>query len=613
MKLPFVEILQKWKARTSSPSIAAAPVARIEKPASERFGKTVTPNAARGLSPELAPNPSSSFPAPIALPESPTSAAAPKTISIGSNGGAATERTIALQLAEIIPQIPRDLLKTVEVDTQRRILLKASDLERGMAAGRPTVLLRAVYQQAPEIFNADVSATDSREVLLPIGKVLGQVASSKVRGDQVRDSGSPLPPLQSAPAETKPEPKIQTPGPIRLPLPKLPNGAAAASSTETPTQRHPLPARPPIAPKIPPNGTGAPATERVPASGGPSVLTLPAVAAAVPALPKISLKIAPQKNALTAEEIEPVASSRTAAQIRLPLRAVLRGIPPFQLDGAIDEVPAAAQIELPFSIIEPQLSLGRIAISPAQFQTAMPQEYRRFFKLDEGGMPVSLPLPEVLRNLPNELLRLRGDQVETEIAESFETPFSQKAAEDAARLKVPGGPIAKAAPSALARAGAGEPHVDLTGPPQDAALSGSPVPATRDGRTALQVALETDDALDAKSVVAHASRLPGVRACAIVLSDGLSLAGNIPAEYEADALCAIAPSIVRRINDQMLGAHFGPLQGITLFCAKTPVSFFAHGNICLAALHSAGEIAAEIRARLNLTAQELARMYAQPA
>ena len=52
---------------------------------------------------------------------------------------------------------------------------------------------------------------------------------------------------------------------------------------------------------------------------------------------------------------------------------------------------------------------------------------------------------------------------------------------------------------------------------------------------------------------------------------------------------------------------------MTLFCAKTPVSFFAHGNICLAALHAAGEIAAEIRARLSGAVRELARMYAQPA
>ena len=628
MKLPFVEVLKKWKAGHPAPVVVAPPVARIEKPASERFGKTVRPNVSRGF------ETSSSFAGSAApatasvsspLPGSPIPAptTGPKTVSLGPNGAPAAERTIALQLADIIPQIPDGLLGVAEIDPQQRILLKASEVERGMANGRPTVLLRAVYQQVPEIFNGDVSATDPREVPLPISKVLEQFANLKVRGDQVRDPaapqvetpflkvtledgerfGTPLPPLEPTVAEAKPALKIPPLAPIRLSVPKQPNETSAGPSTEAPVRSEQLPARPPIALKIPPNGTGASAIERVPASGGPPVLTSSPAPSAAPAPPKISLKRATPDTSVvgqalplafseTPEKTEPAAFSNAGARIRLPLRAVLRGIPPFQLDGAIDEVPAAAQIELPFSIVEPQLSLGRVAISPAQFHTAMPEEYRHFFKLDEGGMPVSLPLPEVLQNLPNESLQLRGDQVETQIAESFETPFSQKAAEDAARLKVPAGPIAKAAPPALA-------SESETRAPSE--------------RSALQAALETDEPLDAKSVVAHASRLPGVSACAIVLSDGLSLAGNIPADYEADALCAIAPSIVRRINDQMIGAHFGSLQGITLFCAKTPVSFFAHGNICLAALHSAGGIAAEIRARLNSTAQELARMYAQPA
>ena len=81
---------------------------------------------------------------------------------------------------------------------------------------------------------------------------------------------------------------------------------------------------------------------------------------------------------------------------------------------------------------------------------------------------------------------------------------------------------------------------------------------------------DTDETLDAKSIVASPSRLPGVSACAIVFSDGLSLAGNIPTEYEPDALCALAPSIVKRIDDQMTGASLGPLNGMTLYCAKRP-------------------------------------------
>ena len=132
-------------------------------------------------------------------------------------------------------------------------------------------------------------------------------------------------------------------------------------------------------------------------------------------------------------------------------------------------------------------------------------------------------------------------------------------------------------------------------------------------RTPLQILFDTDEPLDAKSIVTHASRLPGVSACAIVFSDGLCLAGNLPSEYEADALCALAPSIVKRIDDQMKGANLGTVESVTLFCAKTPVSFFAHRNICLAALHSAGEIAADIRARLSNVVRDLAQIYAQSA
>ena len=60
----------------------------------------------------------------------------------------------------------------------------------------------------------------------------------------------------------------------------------------------------------------------------------------------------------------------------------------------------------------------------------------------------------MLQNLPDESLRLRGDQEEIEITETFETPFSTKAAEDAARMKVSAGPIAK--PAAGVAAGIGQ-------------------------------------------------------------------------------------------------------------------------------------------------------------
>jgi predicted regulator of Ras-like GTPase activity (Roadblock/LC7/MglB family) len=421
---------------------------------------------------------------------------------------------------------------------------------------------------------------------------------------------------------------------VRLRPIRLPETLESSANVPAPIAQAPAPIRvsvsaepAPLAPKkISPNGTGVPATERVPASCGPSVPTPLPSPFAPPAPIRIPFKISPPSNdlrgpssAVTTPALPKAATtefSHDGPQVRLPLRNVLRGISPFQLTGPVDAVPDSAMVEIPFSIVEPQLALGRIAVAPAQFRAALPEEFRGLFKADETDTPVILPLQEVLQNLPAEKLQLRDDQVEVVLAETFETPFSAKAAEDAARMKVAAGPIVKA----VVVAGGVDPGAagdeNIVG--RDISLPGSPPPATtattaRTARTALQVAFETDEELDAKAVVAHTCELPGVSACAIVFSDGLSLAGNIPPEYQAEALCALAPSIMKRINDQMVGASLGPLTGITLYCAKTPVSLFSHGNICLAALHAGGEIAPEVRARLGCAVRELARMYAQPA
>jgi predicted regulator of Ras-like GTPase activity (Roadblock/LC7/MglB family) len=697
MNLSFLRYFKKDKAAAGGVAVAPRPVTPLDKPASERFGKTVMPNVSRivGL------DPLRDFPmtVPVGNPP-PVAPPSVRKISLGGNGAVvvapetdaapAAERTIALQLADLVPHLPAGLLQTTPIDSEQRILFKASELERGMATGRPTVLLRSIFQQAPDFFLGDVDATDKREVVLPFGKVLEQFTALQVRPDQLAEksvpqvetpflkmtiedgqrfgtSVSPVPAatpsiLPSSEPEPVPAPVAAAPiklekapatpplpvpaAPVRLEIPASPPEAAAVSPqpirpirlsvpneagtsaaeapAPAPIRLGSSPARPPLAPKkISPNGTGVSATERVPASSGPPVPTPLPSPFAPPSPARIPFRVSPPSNDLR----EPVTSgpvrkpaavafSVDGPRVRLPLRNVLRGISPFQLSGPIGDVPETATIEIPFSIIEPQLSLGRIAISPAQFQAALPEEYRSLLKIEETELPVVLPLEEVLQNLPNESLQLRGDQEEIEIAEVFETPFSTKAAEDAARMKVSTGPIAKPVPPTenAVVAGGGDPGQASIANATSESIStqpGSPPPATT--RTALQVAFDTDDTLDAKSIVAHASRLTGVSACAIVFSDGLSLAGNIPAEYEAEALCALAPSIMKRINDQMIGANLGPLNGITLYCAKTPVSFFAHGNICLTALHSAGALAAEIRARLSCVVRELARLYAQPA
>ena len=128
-------------------------------------------------------------------------------------------------------------------------------------------------------------------------------------------------------------------------------------------------------------------------------------------------------------------------------------------------------------------------------------------------------------------------------------------------------------------------------------------------RNPLQVALETDEKLDAKGVVAHVNKLAGVKACALMFGDGLSLAGSLPAEFETDGLCAMAPSLMQRIENHMVETKLGAFRSMTLSCAKGAVTFFMHENLCLAALHSGGDLAAEVREKLSRIVHELSRKY----
>jgi predicted regulator of Ras-like GTPase activity (Roadblock/LC7/MglB family) len=330
-----------------------------------------------------------------------------------------------------------------------------------------------------------------------------------------------------------------------------------------------------------------------------------------------------------ADGAQPAAAGGESAQagaltISLPLGAILRTLPPMQLIGDVDEVASDARLELPFSTVEPQLVTGRVTLKPEEFAAALPEAYRGFFDATSAA-PVSLPLQEVLKNLPSASLRMRDDQEEQEKGANFATPFSAKAEEDAKRFKTSGAPVPKPmvlppAPQPVADA-APEPIAFQFADPLAAVAPlkiSQPTPAisfaaANGQRNALQTALDTNEELDAKSVVTHVGRMPGVEACAIIFGDGLSLAGNLPESYHADALCAVAPSVLQRLGNHMADTKLGALRAMTLSCAEAAITFFMPDNLCLAVLHPGAELTADVRERLASVVQELSRIYSHPA
>ncbi|PYJ11914.1 MAG: hypothetical protein DMF06_01255, partial [Verrucomicrobia bacterium] len=304
MTIPFLSYFKKVKdqalARKEGPGTEPKPPAPIEKPSSDRFSKTVMPNATRTLPPqdpfEMAARSSATL--------TPTPPSAPRTVAFGGGAPAAAkprdlppavalaleprvERVISLSLADIAPQITGDYIKPIEsIDGTRRILLKASEVERGMASGKPAVSLATIYQQVPEIFLRSVASTDDMQVQLPFEKVLDQFTKLQVRNDQERHQAVPQVETPFLQVTLEDNSRFGTMieavetgelPPVRIEPPTAEAFAAAEPEGAGFFQRpadHSATATPARIPfKLSPNGTGGLAPESVPASSGPSVPT----------------------------------------------------------------------------------------------------------------------------------------------------------------------------------------------------------------------------------------------------------------------------------------------------------------------------------------------------
>lgn len=654
MTIPFLNFFKKVKdqavAMKGQAAAARKNVTPHEKPSNERYSKTVMPNATRTLGPadpfEVA---SRSAGTSTAVPGAPQYPSPSRTIAFGAPPPAPrpsdlppavalalepmVERVIAITLADIAAQIPSDYIKPMEsIDGARRILVKASEVEKGMATKNPAVSLATVFQQVPEIFLRSIAPGDDTQVHIPFGKVMEQFANLQVRSDQERYQAVPQveTPFLKATLEdnsrfgiTTVEPPVEMAGdlpPVRIQLataeaiaaaePEIAGGVYGRNGEGTPG----MSTR--VSLEISPNGTGGSASESVPASSGPSV---PTSFVSSPAPTRIPFKIPVPGEDLSSKHepcstpdrpktsvaapVVPGKQSDTGVEITLPLKPILRGLSPSQFSGDDNSLPAETQVALPFSLVEPQLAAGRIAISPEVFAAALPAEYQNLFKASEA-VEVLLPLQEVLKNLPADSLRMRGDQVTQDGGLNIATPFSAKAEEDAKRFNLPGTVGAEAPITPVAKAAAPEP-VKVAAPPRTEASDAA-------SRNPLQVALGTDERLDDKAVITQLNSLPGVKACALMFGDGLGLAGSLPPEYGTDGLCAMAPSLIQRIDRHMVETKLGDLCSMTLSCSNGTITFFMHENLCLAALHANGELTSEVQEKLARVVHELSRKYSHP-
>src|SRR6266480_1061670 len=261
MTIPFLDLVRRAKEKFEGRHrpTGPAPLPSVEnKPESDKLAKRVMPYAVRTMTPESTA-PALAAASAIATRRSlamRASARAPAdfgpsaAVSVEPRG----ERTLSLALSDVIAEMPNGYLKPHEsFDTNRRITLRAAEVEKGLAAGRPSIPIAAIYQQVPEIFLHTVQPSDTAGVMLPAKKIIDELSHLRVREDQtpepmmaqvetpflklmVEESAKfgttvapfttteltlPTEPLASKPAATQPapaSPPIQPPPAVRPPV-----------------------------------------------------------------------------------------------------------------------------------------------------------------------------------------------------------------------------------------------------------------------------------------------------------------------------------------------------------------------------------------------------------
>ena len=194
MTIPFLDLVRKAKEKFEAKRRPAglAPLPSVQdKPESDKLAKRVMPYAVRTMTPEpSAPALAASAIATRRISVTRPSAGAPPDLGprVGVSVEPRGERTLSLALSDVIAEVPNGYLKPHEsFDTNRRITLKAAEVEKGLAAGRPSISIAAIYQQAPEIFLHTVQPSDTAVVMLPAKKVIDELSHLRVREDQTAE------------------------------------------------------------------------------------------------------------------------------------------------------------------------------------------------------------------------------------------------------------------------------------------------------------------------------------------------------------------------------------------------------------------------------------------
>lgn len=331
-----------------------------------------------------------------------------------------SDKQIAVSVNDVLPQIPKQLLKTGRVTgTKKNLLFNTYELLPGLLQGKATAPVSRIMELAPELFNGQPAPADAL-VELPLQKIVSQIGVFPGRPDQVDEV---YPRLDAQYAKMA----LEKGGAPAIPL--TPAQPPAATGEAVSVDQAPVSA-------VEFEALMADAPAPVAASRSPMApIEAPPVAAEIPAHEPGS-----NGNGSAASHAEEPAEAET---VSYSLAAIFPHVPQSWLDGKLKSVAPAARIIVPFDLVEVQLATGRVELPFADFFQALPEDLKSHFSGDKAARSsekVLIPLHEVFQNLPGvEPLPPPSkpqhpgpeDELETKYVSEIEEPQAEVAAEAA--------------------------------------------------------------------------------------------------------------------------------------------------------------------------------------
>jgi predicted regulator of Ras-like GTPase activity (Roadblock/LC7/MglB family) len=541
---------------------------------------------------------------------------------------------IAVPLAPIVASLPMDLRgKIMTVPPPGlTINLPVETVTTQLAFGAVKISFGELRELAPGIFANAASALDNKLINLPLGEILPRLnptllarrEASKVevaadingpfggRADGIVFTTQPL----KAPSTTTPplpvRPATPAPAPLRVNQPVAPPKPAPATFTPTPTFQRSMPAAP-VSPATP---TPAPARVNLPVI--PPTPVAPIAFAPPPGLQRTVTPTPPTPpvRAVTpAPVVQPFAFTQTPAPAPVKLTpapappapampaapapavpapepttifATLWDLAEYWPEELKDEISryALANISVPLSgdAVEAGLKRGRVTMSWRELRSlARPSSPASPNDQLELDLPLKVIAPLFLAAQKNSSAAKRKATVSEEIPNLF-FGFPQSAPEPTVASAPPPVMPAPVAPKPVEKKTSDSNFFtwnDTSDTPktEEAIYSPPPVPQTDFSHRFAPP----------KEVVARAAALPGVAGAVITLPDGLRVASEVPAEFNADTLAAFIPQIFERMNQSARELRMGALNNVSFTVGNVPWRIIRVNAVYLAAFGRAGE------------------------